>query len=187
MQSTFHLFPRLPTEIRIHIWKDAFEQRIVEVHWCSDESYTFHSYPPSLLSVCHESRMISRPYYRQEKISIATRFGMPTLQFISPYPNASWIVPGSKSFPSKVSASLANANFSSNKTNFGIIKAFKRHSSTLRMIFSTFLTDFNVQTRTVCYLRLSCGSSVPIISTSFTTSPSVYHYRTLIMKQLQRL
>jgi hypothetical protein len=57
----------------------------------------------------------------------------------------------------------------------------------LRMIFSTFLTDFNVQTRTVCYLRLSCGSSVPIISTSFTTSPSVYHYRTLIMKQLQRL
>jgi hypothetical protein len=71
--STFYPFPRLPAEIRMQIWKDAFEARIIEVHWSSPESFTFHSFPPALLSVCHESRSISRPYYCREKISLTTR------------------------------------------------------------------------------------------------------------------
>ena len=61
---TFHLFPRLPTELRLQIWEMTVEPRTVELHCNHRTSYPdfygvkIHSStpPPATLHACRESR-----------------------------------------------------------------------------------------------------------------------------------
>ncbi|KAK4683219.1 hypothetical protein QC764_123180 [Podospora pseudoanserina] len=51
----FHLFPFLPAELRLQIWRLALSPRVVVL----TQSFTSPTPPPTLLSVCHESRQES--------------------------------------------------------------------------------------------------------------------------------
>ncbi|KAL5314939.1 hypothetical protein ACEPPN_017589 [Leptodophora sp. 'Broadleaf-Isolate-01'] len=59
----FTFFPKLPTELRIKIWKEAREGKIIEVHWASlsGSGFSVHAHPLALLSVCNESREVILP------------------------------------------------------------------------------------------------------------------------------
>jgi hypothetical protein len=52
------------------IWEYAIETRVVEVHWRSLEGFTFHTYPPALLSVCRESRAVSYQLYHDSSMCL---------------------------------------------------------------------------------------------------------------------
>lgn len=53
----FHLFPELPTELRLQIWEKALQPRLVNIDDLSGDR------GPSILRVNHESRRVSRPKY----------------------------------------------------------------------------------------------------------------------------
>jgi len=59
-EPQFHPFPRLPSELRIKIWKYTFpEPRVVPVRYNrAVQQYTSTSEPPALLHVCAESRSL---------------------------------------------------------------------------------------------------------------------------------
>jgi hypothetical protein len=77
--SHFHLFPALPTEIRLKIWSFALSvPRHVEIKWqkrsnlpCTPQQYykafTTTTSPPPLIHACHESRIealdVYHPYF----------------------------------------------------------------------------------------------------------------------------
>jgi hypothetical protein len=74
--ADFHLFPRLPLELRIRIWKMAVEPREVRVGEQADiiheggrtlrSTRRYFNSPtpaPALLHACHESRYICEPLY----------------------------------------------------------------------------------------------------------------------------
>ncbi|KFY16392.1 hypothetical protein V492_01377 [Pseudogymnoascus sp. VKM F-4246] len=60
--DAFHLFPRLPSELRLQIWNDAFPRRVVTVHYVHNESGSSLKYfcspdpLPAVFSACKESR-----------------------------------------------------------------------------------------------------------------------------------
>ncbi|KAI1458883.1 hypothetical protein F4805DRAFT_105883 [Annulohypoxylon moriforme] len=68
--TSFTPFPALPTELRIKIWNESFQPRVVELHsqipthsisetpkWASNCSN------PAALSVCFESRMLAQAHF----------------------------------------------------------------------------------------------------------------------------
>ncbi|KAE9363859.1 hypothetical protein N431DRAFT_521216 [Stipitochalara longipes BDJ] len=67
----FHLFPRLPEELQIEIWKCATQtQRIISIerlHF-SYEAYFHHHHathnPPAMLHACHLSRLVGLENYQ---------------------------------------------------------------------------------------------------------------------------
>jgi hypothetical protein len=71
--ATFHLFPTLPTEIRLKIWRHALPPRIIEIRFrglpnCVGNSYGslephFTSRIPRPLHVCRESRTEALRHY----------------------------------------------------------------------------------------------------------------------------
>ncbi|KAK0668696.1 hypothetical protein QBC41DRAFT_118932 [Cercophora samala] len=61
-QDEFHLFPLLPAELRLQIWRFSLPPRVVVLAQSSPyspTSFTSPTPPPTLLSVCHESRQES--------------------------------------------------------------------------------------------------------------------------------
>ncbi|KAM7198569.1 hypothetical protein V8F20_006099 [Naviculisporaceae sp. PSN 640] len=64
--SAFHLFPYLPAELRLEIWRQSCRSRVVEVHYSStlDRCLT-NTPPPVILQVCHESRHEGQRLYIQ--------------------------------------------------------------------------------------------------------------------------
>ncbi|KAI0999336.1 hypothetical protein K3495_g8862 [Podosphaera aphanis] len=61
----FTFFSRLPTELRIAIYKLALSPRILTIHYNgSSNAFTSPTSPPSLLSTTHESRIATQKYYR---------------------------------------------------------------------------------------------------------------------------
>ncbi|KAI1075889.1 hypothetical protein F5B20DRAFT_369270 [Whalleya microplaca] len=63
--TEFHLFPLLPAELRIQIWKESFYPRVLELHrWFQVQPYwSSNSSNPVALSVCSESRALAREHY----------------------------------------------------------------------------------------------------------------------------
>ncbi|KAI2608706.1 uncharacterized protein GGS25DRAFT_491347 [Hypoxylon fragiforme] len=60
----FTLFPLLPAELRIMIWKKSFQLRVVELHTRTGTSQWLSSCRnPSALSVCSESRELALEYF----------------------------------------------------------------------------------------------------------------------------
>ncbi|KAK6836186.1 hypothetical protein PG987_006681 [Apiospora arundinis] len=62
-QPVFHLFPKLPLEIRLRIWRFSLEPRVLELHsrrshyaQAEDWPWQSNNYNPALLSVCDEAR-----------------------------------------------------------------------------------------------------------------------------------
>ncbi|KAK8116947.1 uncharacterized protein PG998_005228 [Apiospora kogelbergensis] len=62
-QPVFHLFPQLPLEVRLKIWRFSLEPRVLELHsrrthYAQAEDWPWQSncYNPALLSVCDEAR-----------------------------------------------------------------------------------------------------------------------------------
>jgi len=73
----FTLFPRLPQELRLKIWKaTAFIPRIIPVYVeqlgvmpiTSEEIFKYFSSvpPPAMLQVCHEGRQEGKKFYSAE-------------------------------------------------------------------------------------------------------------------------
>lgn len=70
--KTFHAFTEFPKEIRLLIWEAALpEGRVHELHPCTHlleggkmMFRSNHSTPPTLLSICHESRTIALQQFR---------------------------------------------------------------------------------------------------------------------------
>ncbi|KAK8029633.1 hypothetical protein PG993_010924 [Apiospora rasikravindrae] len=62
-EPVFHLFPQLPLEIRLKIWRLSLEPRVLELHsrrthYAQAEDWPWQSdcFNPALLSVCDEAR-----------------------------------------------------------------------------------------------------------------------------------
>lgn len=54
---TFHLFPRLPVELRLQIWEMTVESRIFNIQYCRSSRFFFSSTPiPGPLQTCREAR-----------------------------------------------------------------------------------------------------------------------------------
>ena len=75
-QDTFHLFPSLPTELRLKIWNASLFPRVVELHiwrhhYAREETDNWQSGSsnPIALSICSESRREALRFYRV-KISL---------------------------------------------------------------------------------------------------------------------
>ena len=71
-RDPFHLFPRLPAELRLEIWRRCLPHRVVEIDWQIDENIfndppcrnnvrtgTINSQPPVIARVCRESREVA--------------------------------------------------------------------------------------------------------------------------------
>ncbi|KAL7913908.1 hypothetical protein GGI35DRAFT_229325 [Trichoderma velutinum] len=79
--STFHPFPRLPQELRAHIWSLAAHHRLVHVSWKtrweSGKRETLHvstpTPPPPAMQVCRESRQHA-PYRRAFALGSEPRY-----------------------------------------------------------------------------------------------------------------
>lgn len=57
--TSFHYFPLLPPELRVHIWKLSVQPRVVDIYINSkEEDPPIHSstQPPAILQACHEAR-----------------------------------------------------------------------------------------------------------------------------------
>ncbi|KAK0102839.1 hypothetical protein ONS95_000963 [Cadophora gregata] len=54
--TSFHLFPKLPTEIRMMIWKLSLEARTVEIQWSETRGFFTRVPTPIALRVCKDSR-----------------------------------------------------------------------------------------------------------------------------------
>ena len=78
--STFHLFPRLPLEIRQMIWNLTLESRIVEMEYHKDHGFFTTCNLPSALKVCQESRSTIKNSYPECFTSLWHRHG-PLLNF----------------------------------------------------------------------------------------------------------
>ncbi|TAQ88097.1 hypothetical protein B7494_g3579 [Chlorociboria aeruginascens] len=87
--TTFHLFPRLPTELRLHIWTLTLRPRTVDIRYYTDG---FHAPDadntlPIALKVCRESRgylLDSYPYCFGSRIHpprLRFNFSLDTLYF----------------------------------------------------------------------------------------------------------
>ena len=74
MASTFESFPSLPIELRMKVWEGAVESRVIEVHWRSLEGFTFHTYPPALLSVSRESRAVTYPIFHDSSMCLPAAY-----------------------------------------------------------------------------------------------------------------
>ncbi|KAI1464484.1 uncharacterized protein F4812DRAFT_156402 [Daldinia caldariorum] len=68
--ATFTLFPLLPPELRMKIWREAFQPRVVEIHpqRDADDSYAqpkwvSNSDNPAVTSVCFESRALALEHF----------------------------------------------------------------------------------------------------------------------------
>lgn len=63
--QTFHLFPRLPTELRLQIWNQAIlsSRRMVNLYAILHSSSPFHYSNPSFTSVNQESRYAALKHY----------------------------------------------------------------------------------------------------------------------------
>jgi hypothetical protein len=91
VKMTFIFFPRLPTELRLEIWRVtlSLHPRIVEVHWASQCGFTFHSSSP-LLTTCKESKSVAAPYFdalnHQEDFKAYFNFENDILYFPYRYP-----------------------------------------------------------------------------------------------------
>lgn len=63
--TTFHFFPRLPTEIRLEIWRASLPSRIIPIDSrrpCpgpSDDRISIWQRPPSIAHVCQEARGVA--------------------------------------------------------------------------------------------------------------------------------
>ncbi|KAK8137082.1 hypothetical protein PG984_005022 [Apiospora sp. TS-2023a] len=62
-ERVFHLFPELPLEIRLKIWRHSLEPRVLELHsrrthYAQEGDWPWQSnnFNPALLSVCYEAR-----------------------------------------------------------------------------------------------------------------------------------
>lgn len=60
MSSTFTLFPNLPTELQIKIWRHALPgPRIIQLHYLNG-TFSFHgARPPTVLHACRTSREVA--------------------------------------------------------------------------------------------------------------------------------
>ncbi|PVH69462.1 hypothetical protein DL98DRAFT_522166 [Cadophora sp. DSE1049] len=54
--TSFHLFPKLPTEIRMMIWELSLEARTVEIQWTETRGFFSRVPTPMALRVCKDSR-----------------------------------------------------------------------------------------------------------------------------------
>ncbi|KAI2466695.1 serine carboxypeptidase S28-domain-containing protein [Annulohypoxylon bovei var. microspora] len=85
--TEFTLFPALPTELRIKIWNESFQPRVVELHsqsftdgvgevpkWVSNCSN------PAALSVCFEARMLARAHFSVLLPVFRSKLGEPILR-----------------------------------------------------------------------------------------------------------
>lgn len=63
--SSFHLFPQLPTELRLKIWAMSVEPRLVLLEYCHDARGFLPNYtrPPPLAQVNRESRIVLLDHY----------------------------------------------------------------------------------------------------------------------------
>jgi hypothetical protein len=62
--KTFHLFPNLPTELRLQVWTQILQPSVVTVRWKSTlGTFTSTRKPPLILSVNRESREIGHRHY----------------------------------------------------------------------------------------------------------------------------
>ncbi|KAH7319164.1 hypothetical protein BKA65DRAFT_96008 [Rhexocercosporidium sp. MPI-PUGE-AT-0058] len=86
----FALFPKLPAELRIKVWKRARERRIVEVRWDSSSGFHASSHPPALRSVCKESRDVILPIQSKSErhlLSLDIKFDPTWDVLYFPYPS----------------------------------------------------------------------------------------------------
>jgi hypothetical protein len=61
----FRLFPRLPAEIRLQIWKFTINTRFVDIHWCPATRDFRSKLPvPALLQCNQESRTVGLKTYQ---------------------------------------------------------------------------------------------------------------------------
>jgi hypothetical protein len=61
--TSFPKFRELPAEVRLNIWDQAVEPRIVETNWTSDKGWAFKTYPSPLLRADNESIETARKHY----------------------------------------------------------------------------------------------------------------------------
>ncbi len=71
--NTFHLFPQLPAELRLAIWRECLPYRVVELDWQCDEwlfegglpcqnnrrTTDINAQPPIITQVCSEARAVA--------------------------------------------------------------------------------------------------------------------------------
>jgi len=63
----FKVFPKLPAELRVKIWKMCSPPRIIEVRWVGDKRKNQHRFVadfPVILGVCQESRAEGKKIYK---------------------------------------------------------------------------------------------------------------------------
>ncbi|CAJ2513789.1 Uu.00g019080.m01.CDS01 [Anthostomella pinea] len=78
-QAAFTLFPLLPAELRLDIWRLSCHQRVVEVFYDSEQDQcTTTATPPAVLHACHESRLEALRIY---KMSFGTKTHEPRIYF----------------------------------------------------------------------------------------------------------
>lgn len=82
--NQFHFFSRLPTELRLAIWRECLPNRVAEIDQAFDEGIYLHDiptpcnlwktsainrHPPLISRVCRESRLVATEagHYRDEK------------------------------------------------------------------------------------------------------------------------
>ncbi|KAI6087990.1 hypothetical protein F4821DRAFT_258445 [Hypoxylon rubiginosum] len=79
LSDSFELFPQLPTELRLQIWRHSCHQRVVEVLYDSDnDRCTSSTAPPAILHACRESRFEALRIYKK---SFGTRSHDPRIYF----------------------------------------------------------------------------------------------------------
>ncbi|RDL42488.1 uncharacterized protein BP5553_02467 [Venustampulla echinocandica] len=68
----FHLFPKLPTELRFMVWHFSIpESRVIEVLWNSETGrYYTDALQPSLLQACRESRNEGKRVYHALELNL---------------------------------------------------------------------------------------------------------------------
>ncbi|TAQ89483.1 hypothetical protein B7494_g2149 [Chlorociboria aeruginascens] len=79
-RRTFKPFPKLPTELRLQIWKFAsWAPRTIELNFCIvDEKFIDFGHPPAILHVCRESREVGLSFY---SLSFGTTKQPPEIYF----------------------------------------------------------------------------------------------------------
>ncbi|KAI4863916.1 hypothetical protein F4820DRAFT_356245 [Hypoxylon rubiginosum] len=77
--DSFDVFPLLPAELRLQIWRHTCHQRVVEVVYdCDNDRCTSSTAPPAILHACRESRFEALRIYRR---SFGTRSHEPRTYF----------------------------------------------------------------------------------------------------------